>query len=329
MLEPIRQQIILADSVGIIIFLVILAIICMASLYAIFRYFHRSRVIDDTPTSKIRSAHQGFVELEGEGRLMQGMPIISPLSNMQCLWYSYSIERKVSEHNIGHDTNHALTKSHWEKVDSGVSDNLFLLADETGICVVDPEEATITPSFSKTWYGSRELSLSNANSADAIMALSKSSSRFFGNNNYKYTEKRINVGADLYVLGRFKSIGGRREKLDKSGEVRDLLAKWKTRPEFLLARFDENGDGEIDMQEWQKVMTSAEQEVEKSFTERLVQPEIHTLSKPIDSRRPFIISVESQETISNKYRWYSRSGMVGFFLSGVTFVWVIGIRLSQ
>ncbi|MCK5664293.1 MAG: hypothetical protein KAI17_12455, partial [Thiotrichaceae bacterium] len=146
--------------------------------------------------------------------------------------------------------------------------------------------------------------------------------------NYRYTEKRINIGADLYVLGRFKSIGGRREKLDKSGEVRDLLAKWKTRPEFLLARFDENGDGEIDMQEWQKVMITAEQEVEKSFTERLVQPEIHIVSQPIDSRRPFIISVESQETIANTYRWYSRSGMVGFFLSGIAFVWIIGIRLS-
>lgn len=328
MIESLRQQIISADNIGIIIFLVVLALICLACLYAIFRYFHRSRIIDDTATSKIRSAHQGFVELEGVGRLMKGMPIVSPLSNMQCLWYSYSVERKVKEYDIGHDNSHGLSKSHWEKVDSGVSDNLFLLIDETGTCVVDPEEATISPSFSKTWYGSQEFNLSNTNSADAIMALSTSSSRFFANNNYKYTEKRINVGADLYVLGRFKTIGGRREKLDKAGEVRDLIAKWKTRPEFLLARFDENGDGEIDMQEWQKVMSMADQEVENSFTERLVQPEIHTVSKPVDSRRPFIISVESQETIANKYRWYSRAGMVGFFLSGITFVWTIGIRLT-
>ncbi len=318
MLESIRQQVVSADNVGIIFFLVVLAIMCAASLYVIFRYFHRSRMIDDTPTSKIRSAHQGFVELEGEGRLMKGMPIVSPLSTKQCLWYQYSIERKVKVYDIGHDKSHGLTKTHWEKVDSGISDNLFLLADETGICVVDPEEAAITPSFSKVWYGSKRSDSSGG----------KLSSNFFANRNYRYTEKRINVGADLYVLGRFKSIGGRREKLDKSGEVRDLLAKWKTRPEFLLARFDENGDGEIDMQEWQKVMTIAEQEVEKSFTERLVQPEIHTVSKPIDSRRPFIISVESQETIANKYRWYSRSGIVGFFLSGITFVWTIGIRLS-
>ncbi len=322
MLDSIKQQIIAADSVGIIILLVILALCCSGSLYGIFRFFHRSRIIDDTPTSKIRSAHQGFVELEGEGRLMKGTPIVSPLSKRQCLWYSYKIEHKVREYDIGHDAADSLSKSNWETVQSEVSDNLFLLADDTGICVVDPDGAVITPSFSKTWYGSRNFDASDSMSGSAALSLSA----LTGRNNYRYTEKRIDVGEDLYLLGRFKTIGGRREKLDKKGEVRDLLSHWKNKPDFLLARFDENGDGEIDLQEWQKVVSMAELEVEKSFGERLVQQEIHTVSKPIDSRRPFIISVESQESIANKYRWYSRGSMIGFFFGGVSFVWVLGIR---
>jgi len=325
MLESLRQEILSADNGAIIISLIVLALLCLACLYIIFRYLHRSRIIDDTPTSKIRSAHQGFVELEGVGRLMKGTPIVSPMTHMECLWYSYSIQRKSNHHSIADNDE----EMRWETIDSGVSDNLFLLADSTGICVIDPEEATITPSYSKTWYGTRQYNISDPAAASAIADLSRSSSKLlFGNNNYKYTEKRINVGADLYVLGKFKTIGGRREKLDKKGEVRDLLAKWKTRPDFLLARFDENGDGEIDMQEWQRVMAAAEQEVESSFSERLVQPEIHTVSKPLDSRRPYIISVESQETIANKYRWYSRAGITGFFLSGISFVWVLGIRFG-
>lgn len=325
MLDSLKLQIITADNTGIVIFLVISAVICGASLYAIFRFFHRSRIIDDTPTSKIRSAHQGFVELEGVGRLMKGMPIVSPLSNRQCLWYSFKIEHRVKELDIGPSDNHSLTKSSWQTVNSGISDNLFLLADETGICVVDPEDAVITPSFSKTWYGSKESNISVPTSANAILSLAK----YTGNKNYRYTEKRIDVGEELYLLGRFKTIGGRREKLDKKGEIRDLLSKWKTRPDFLLARFDENGDGEIDVNEWQKVIAMAELEIEKSFGERLVQSEIHTVSKPIDSRRPFIISVESQQSIANKYRWYSRGSMVTFFLAGMSFVWVIGIRLAS
>jgi len=325
MLYSLKQQIISADTFGIVVFLVFMAILCAASLYGIFRFFHRSRFIDDTPTSKIRSAHQGFVELEGEGRLMKGTPIVSPLSGRKCLWYDFKIEQRVKELDIGPSDHYALTKSSWQVVNSGTSDNLFLLADKTGICVVDPEGAVITPSFSKSWYGSREFQASDTASANAVFSLSM----LTGNKNYRYTEKRIDIGEDLYMLGRFKTIGGRREKLDKKGEIRDLLASWKNRPNFLLAKFDKNQDGEIDLDEWQKVMAAAEQEVEKSFGERLVQSEIHTLSKPVDSRRPFIISVESQETIARKYRRFSSGSILGFFLSGISFIWVIGIRLAN
>jgi hypothetical protein len=325
MLDSLKQQVIAIDTFGIILLLSFLALLNGASLYGIFRFFHRFRIIDDTPTSKIRSAHQGFVELEGEGRLMKGMPIISPLSKKQCLWYSFKIEHKVREFDLGPEDLNALSKSSWETVNSGVSDNLFLLADETGICVVDPEGATITPSFSKSWYGAQDYNLSDASSAHAVLSLSRHS----GSNNYRYTEKRIDVGDKLYLLGLFKTIGGRREKLDKKGEVRDLLSNWKNKPDFLLARFDENGDGEIDLNEWQRVIAMAEHEVKKSFGERLVQREIHTLSKPIDSRRPYIISIESQESIANKYRWYSRGSLAGFFFGGISFVWVLGVRLAS
>jgi len=327
MLESVRTWIIHADKVEVSIVLLLYVSIALFSLYAIFRYFHRSRIIDDTPTSKIRSAHQGYVELEGRGRLMRGTPIVSPLSKQQCLWYRYSIERRTNEYDIGRG--HNLSKTFWETVDSGISDNLFLLTDDTGICVIDPEGAVISPSFAKTWYGAREYTINDAPSAEAIIAVSKTSTGLFADKHYRYTEQRIDVGAELYILGRFKSIGGRREKLDKSAEVRDLLANWKTRPNFLRARFDENNDGEIDLGEWQNVMSAAQQEVENSFSERLVQPEIHTVSKPIDSRRPYIISVEDQDSIARRYRWYSRAGMVGFFISGILFVWTVGIRLTH
>ncbi len=325
MLEFIKYQIINASQASIVFFLVFMILLCAAGLYGIFRFFHRYRMIADTPTSKIRSAHQGFVELEGQGRLMQGEPVISPLSKKKCLWYRFKIEKRVKEYDIGPRNNFSLSNSNWETVNSGVSDNLFLLLDETGACVVDPEGASITPSFSKTWYGSQAFEVTDSTSADGVLVMASSAV----NNRYRYTEQRIDIDDYLYILGRFKSLGGRREAVDKSGEVRDLLAKWKKMPQLLLARFDENDDGEIDIREWQKVMAAAEQKVEKNLTERLVNQEIHTISKPVDSRRPFIISVQDQDDIIQKYRHFSIGSLIGFFLSGTLFFWVLGIRLAN
>ena len=37
----------------------------------------RKRVMEDMPTAKLRSAHQGYIELQGRAELMDGAPIKS------------------------------------------------------------------------------------------------------------------------------------------------------------------------------------------------------------------------------------------------------------
>ncbi len=86
---------------------------------------------------------------------------------------------------------------------------------------MDPEDATVTPSFSKTWYGEREYQVTDMTSVDGVLGMLKVGNR----NKYRFTEQRIDIGDYLYVLGRFNSIGGRRKNFDKKAEVRDLLAK--------------------------------------------------------------------------------------------------------
>lgn len=49
-----------------------------------FYFYLRKRVMQDTPTSKIRSAAQGYVELNGHGDLLEGPPIIAPLTGSTC-----------------------------------------------------------------------------------------------------------------------------------------------------------------------------------------------------------------------------------------------------
>jgi multidrug resistance efflux pump len=54
-----------------------------AGLWYGFRWWRWARLIEDTPTSQVRSAAQGLVELVGTARGMPGAPVIAPLSRRQ------------------------------------------------------------------------------------------------------------------------------------------------------------------------------------------------------------------------------------------------------
>lgn len=102
------------------------------SLYAWHANLRRFRVVADTPTSRISSAPQGYVELAGRGVRLPGEPLISHLSGLPCLWYRYLIEEKNGDQ--------------WRRINSGVSIERFGLDDGTGMALLDPDDAEIITS---------------------------------------------------------------------------------------------------------------------------------------------------------------------------------------
>lgn len=58
-----------------------MAVITLRLFYLGFRQLHRARLIEDTPTSRIRSAAQGYAELEGRAVAL-GDPLYAPLSGV-------------------------------------------------------------------------------------------------------------------------------------------------------------------------------------------------------------------------------------------------------
>ncbi|HEY1992361.1 MAG TPA: hypothetical protein VGH71_07845, partial [Gammaproteobacteria bacterium] len=67
---------------------------CLLAFFMGWRFQRRLRIIAETPKSLIRSAAQGYVELQGIARLMPGPPIVAPLTGKRCVWWSYRIERR-------------------------------------------------------------------------------------------------------------------------------------------------------------------------------------------------------------------------------------------
>lgn len=95
----------------------------LAWLYAARRY----RAIADTPTSRIGSAAQGFVELMGVGQALPDRVVYTPSTQLPCLWYRYKAYRVEGNKR--------------ELVEQGESDEDFVLDDGSGRCLLRPHDA--------------------------------------------------------------------------------------------------------------------------------------------------------------------------------------------
>lgn len=289
----------------------------LAALWRAFRFLHRKRVIEDTPTALVRSAPQGHVELQGHAELMDGDPVFAPLSTRHCVWFRYKVEKREQRRG-GNDS------SSWRTIEQGVSDNLFYLADATGRCAVDPDGAAVTPGRRNVWYGQSRIPGRYHDDdgtwwARALGQLGKP---------YRYTEARIEPGDPLYALGHFTTHGGGATRFDKDGAIGDRLREWKRDQAFMLAHFDANGDGQIDLQEWETARQRAEREVSAEHAGDGGPPPVDLLARGHDRRRPFVIAAGSEESIVRRYR-YASGGLLALavpLLAGA--LWAMALRLA-
>jgi hypothetical protein len=295
-----------------------LSLLSLASLYFTFRNLHRARLIEDTPTSRIRSAHQGYVELIGEAANMRGEPVIAPLTGLPCCWWRYRVERK-------HDKG-------WRVIQSDVSDHLFLLRDDTGECIIDPDRAKVTPSGRTVWYGA---TASPSAPPDRGTGTLHSQTRLFGldisvnttfSGNYRYTEESIIPGDPLYAIGLFKSVGETDRQAMREEQIKERLRQWKADHASLLKRFDRNRDGQIDLDEWELARRSARSEVTREQM-RESQQAIHTLSDAGSQRRPLLISTREEFDMVRHFQRWTLGMLIGFFLLGALVVWMFTLRL--
>ncbi len=244
-----------------------------------FSELHKARLIENTPTSRIRSAAQGYVELEGLARLLPGPEIRSPLSGTRCCWWRYRVQKR--ERN---DRRNA-----WRTIDSASSDELFLLVDSTGECIVDPVGARIHSSLKRSWRGESRLPGSVPPKIHWLQ---------FGD--YRYDEELIQFGDPIYALGWFRTQSGA-PAFDESRDVGELLREWKTDQRELLRRFDSDGDGRIDAAEWEVARRDAATQVRQQQLEQSIDPDLHVLCRPTD-RRPYLISTRSQQQLARRHR---------------------------
>jgi len=261
-------------------------------LFAALRMFHRARLIEDMPTSKIRSCPQGYVELYGTAKWMDGPEIYAPLSGQPCVWYSYSVD-KYAQH----------SKQKWRRIDVGVSEHLFMIEDDIGTCVIDPEGAEVTPSSVNTWFGSKRINLNSEQSQPSSLKI-LSDVLMSSNQKYRYTERRLDQYESLYAIGEYSSIGTGVEENLKDAATAHL--RGLKRDKEKLAEYDKNNDGQIDQDEWEHARKDAKQIVLEQKLSNPLPKRMHVLKKPQTKKyQPFLLSSKSESHMSRKNRIFS------------------------
>ncbi|RJG14433.1 hypothetical protein D3879_14155 [Pseudomonas cavernicola] len=277
---------------------------CAGGAWWCLRRLAEARHLLDTPTSKIRSAAQGYVEFYGVLEPVPETLIYGPLTGKPCLWWRFRIE-EYSSNGKGRS---------WRPVESGSSEAWLRLADATGDCLINPQGAQVRPATREVWKGN--LRHPRGLAQGGIRGWLSSGK------DYRYTEERLHVGESLYAIGDFRTSGGGRQGLDLSAAQSSVIRQWKGDFAGLLQRFDNDRDGQLDEREWNRVRLAAQLEAEDRHRQVSVQPAQNHLAQPRESQ-PFILSSYGEDDMARQFRWQAAAGAVLCLLGALGTAWLL------
>jgi len=276
----------------------IVAVIAALSFVRMSRWWNHARVMENIPTSKVRSASQGYVELSGKAQLMEGPLIISPLTGKTCVWYRYKIEEKVKKQDSkGRST------TYWRVVKQETSDELFFLEDETGRCVIDPDDADVLATNKRTWHKRRVVPPR------------------------RYTEELITANEFLYAIGLFNTLANVTRQQQKD-QVSHLLREWKNDSNQLLHHYDTDRDGHLNQQEWEQARLAAQRQIKREYGQQEKLEQLNVLKSSPYKNQGFILSTIPEHLLVKKYKLRSLFALVSFLSAGSLVVWAINTRLG-
>jgi hypothetical protein len=270
------------------------------------RRFSQARHLLDTPTSKIRSAAQGYVEFYGVLHEAADHQLSAPLTSTPCLWWRYKIEEYQADDN----------KRSWRTLESGSSEAWLRLVDSTGNCMIDPRGAEVRPLTREVWKGSQRHPLGLAKTGWGAF--------FSSGESYRYTEERLHVGQPLYAIGDFRSSGGGRQGLDLDAAKGAVIREWKGDFNGLLQRFDSDSNGQLDEREWSRVQLAAGLEAEDRHRQQSVQPVLHHLGKPAEAQ-PFVLACAGEDELVRHFYWQAAGGALLCVVGALATAWLLGV----
>jgi hypothetical protein len=162
--------------------------------------------VQNTPTSKVRSAAVGLAEFHGKAFCKE--PTLSPITRQKCAYYRLHAEYYQEGKHGG-----------WRELYSQTSGKPFYLEDETGKILIDPKDAEIDIPVDNTFQGRIKpfsfLGIAQAKIDPKVIeyvnsAPSEAKGRFnaYGDHNLRVSEYFIAEGDEVYVMGSVQPFDG-------------------------------------------------------------------------------------------------------------------------
>jgi len=296
------------DRLKVWLIMIGLAVAAVYSFWSACKSWAKNRTIEDTPTSRIRSAAQGYVELSGRGTMPPNAENKGPLTGIPCTWWRYKIEERSRS---------GRSRS-WSTIQSGTSEVPFLLDDGTGQCLVNPCGAEVFPGASDVWYGPSEWPEVRIPKGTGIFGWLVDACM---TDKYRYTEHRLQSNEHVCALGAFRSVGGASVE-NPDDAVAELLRQWKHDQATLLARFDRDHDGSLNSAEWEQARAVARKQVLEGRAAEPLSPRVNVLGDPADGRA-FLLAVSDGETLAQRFRRRALAGVGGFVGSTAALTWML------
>lgn len=266
--------------------------LCLASAIGFWMWRHslrRTRLIAEIPTSKIVSAAQGYVELVG--RAQPGPSgLIAGIANVACVWYRYEIAQRKTE------GRRSIFNLIYLPVEVKASLSDFIIDDGTGQATVYPYRAEMICSDRQVWY----------------------------EGDTRYTEERIMPGDNVYILGDFSTYDGAHARFDVNDATLTQISVWQQDKEQLLLRFDKNGNGFLDSNEWEAMHNAARASVTADNSALHAGSPRHLISYPRDARH-YLIATQAPAKLMGHFVLWRNLGLVLFFAGGLAAVWLAGV----
>lgn len=263
------------------------------SFWAGFKSLHLKRLVENTPTSKIRSLAMGLVEIKGSAR--RQFALYSPMTNIACVYYRLTRYKRNQ-------------KNQWVVSSITSSGHVpFWVEDETGRVSVDPSGAKIQVSQSQD-------SLSTSGTALGG----------FITDDEKWREELIYDGALIYVLGKARVKTNPMTRQQRRAAALRVLKQDSVK----MRAFDRDGDGKIDAEEWQAARDSIEQQLHHEDLDasdrRKRQEDQIVIGRDEHGTMPFVIAETTTEVhLRSKYAIYAGLFLGFAILASVLTLWLV------